>query len=301
MSSNLIEFSPGVISILTPTRERPENVRRLIESVLSNAEVPKKVELLFYVDHDDPTFPKSLISENVKIVIGPRLWLSVMQNILYANASGEIIMYAGDDVVLNTPGWDRIVRDEFEKFEDKICVVYGNDNATHGKSIAIHAFLHRNWVKAVGCWVPAGRGLPYDYWITEVGRNLGRLQYLPNLEIEHIHYRQGSAKAAFDETYKYVHSATRSWMPRITYNKLKRERRIDFILLSEVMQTQPKIQRNYLISELLVKLENKLNLTQSDIRRIRTIPNYKIVFVIFKHALLKVLSLIFSQVKKGKR
>jgi hypothetical protein len=297
MSSNLGEFTPGLISILTPTRGRPDNVRRLVESIFSNAENPTNIEILFYVDQDDATFPESLIDKNVKVIVGPRLWLSIMQNVLYANARGEIIMYAGDDIVLSTKNWDQIVRNEFEKVEDKICVVYGNDNATHGQSIAIHAFLHRNWVNAVGCWVPAGRGLPYDVWITELGRNLDRLIYLPALEIEHLHYRQGEGKAEFDETYKIVHSAARSWMPKITYKLLKRERRIDFILLSEVMKPPPKIQIDYLISEFIVKFRGKLKLDQSDVRRIRTIPNYKIVLVMGKHVFLKILKKIFIFVR----
>jgi hypothetical protein len=286
MSSNLGEFTPGLISILTPTRGRPENVRRLIESVFSNAANPASIEIIFYVDQDDSTFPESLINENVKVIVGPRLWLSIMQNVLYANARGEIVMYAADDIVMNSRNWDQIVRNEFDKLEDKICVVYGNDNATHGKSIAIHAFLHRNWINAVGCWVPAGRGLPYDLWITEVGRNLDRLIYLPNLEIEHIHYRQGDGKADFDATYKYVHSATRSWMPKITYKILKRERRIDFILLSEIMEPSPKIQFGYLVSEFIVKFRDQLKLDQSDVRRIRTLPNHKIILVASKQVFL---------------
>ena len=80
-----------MISILTPTRGRPANVRRLITSVFSTAEQPSQVELLFYVDSDDETFPEEVISENIRVVRGPRMWLSVLQNILYANCRGEIV------------------------------------------------------------------------------------------------------------------------------------------------------------------------------------------------------------------
>jgi glycosyltransferase involved in cell wall biosynthesis len=100
-----------MISILTPTRERPENVRRLIASVVSTAKEPLNVELLFYVDHDDQTFPEDVLSDNVRLIRGPRMWLSLLQNVLYASSRGEIVMYAGDDLVFETFGWDtRVVQ-----------------------------------------------------------------------------------------------------------------------------------------------------------------------------------------------
>ena len=87
-------------------------------------------------------------------------------------------MYAGDDIEFRTNGWDQIVRDKFEEFEDKIALVYGDDDATHGEKIAIHGFLHRNWINAVGTWVAPGRGSLYDYWHTEVARKVGRLVFV---------------------------------------------------------------------------------------------------------------------------
>ena len=57
-----------MISILTPTRGRPENVRRLVNSVLTTAKFPDEVELLFYVDFDDETFPTEIQSSNVRVI-----------------------------------------------------------------------------------------------------------------------------------------------------------------------------------------------------------------------------------------
>jgi hypothetical protein len=249
-----------MISILTPTRGRPDNVKRLVDSALATAKFPDEVELLFYVDSDDDTFPTEMESENVRLIRGPRMWLSVLQNILYANCRGDI-----------------------EKFPDKLVLVYPNDLATHGESMAIHGFLHRNWINAVGCWVAPGRGSLYDLWHTEVARKLGRLQYLEDVHIAHVHYRQGEGLARFDETYKYVSSATRSWVPMNTYKKLKRERRIDYVLLTEKLQgTIPK-DSNYLIGEWLSRNKDHLGLRSLDQRRLRTLSNIEILPVILKN------------------
>ena len=104
-------YTSQMISLLIPTRDRPSNVRRTIESVKNTVSQPNLIEMLFYVDLDDETFPTEVLRKNIKIVRGPRMWLSVIQNILYANASGEIIMYSADDVVFETHGWDEKVRD----------------------------------------------------------------------------------------------------------------------------------------------------------------------------------------------
>ncbi len=41
-------------SILTPTRNRPANCERLIKSGYNSTKTRKNVEMLFYVDEDDP-------------------------------------------------------------------------------------------------------------------------------------------------------------------------------------------------------------------------------------------------------
>jgi hypothetical protein len=272
-----------MISILTPTRGRPDNVKRLIDSAFSTARFPEQVEFLFYVDLDDDSFPAEIESSNVRVIRGPRMWLSVLQNILYANCNGEIVMYSGDDLVFKTQDWDVKVVNAIEKYPDKLALVYPNDLATHGQSMAIHGFLHRNWINAVGSWVAPGRGSLYDLWHTEVARKLGRLHYLEDVHIAHVHYRQGEGLATFDETYKYVSSATRSWVPMKTYKRLERERRIDFVLLTEKIQGKTVVDFNYAIGEWLSRNKDRIGLGSLDQRRLRTLSNLEIVPVILKN------------------
>ena len=272
-----------MISILTPTRGRPDNVKRLIDSAFSTARFPEQVEFLFYVDLDDDSFPSELESSNVRVIRGPRMWLSVLQNILYANCNGEIVMYSGDDLVFKTQDWDLKVVNAIENYPDKLALVYPNDLATHGQSMAIHGFLHRNWINAVGSWVAPGRGSLYDLWHTEVARKLGRLHYLEDVHIAHVHYRQGEGLATFDETYKYVSSATRSWVPMKTYKRLERERRIDFVLLTEKIQGKTVVDFNYAIGEWLSRNKDSIGLGSLDQRRLRTLSNLEIVPVILKN------------------
>ena len=280
-----INYTPEMISLLIPTRDRPNNVRRTINSVKETASRPELVEMLFYVDSDDQTFPFEVLGKNIRIVRGPRMWLSVLQNILYANSLGEIIMYTGDDVVYETRGWDEEVRNTINSERDKLVLVYGNDSATHGENIAIHGFLHRNWIEATGTWVAPGRGVPYDLWHTDVARKIGRLRYLPDVKFSHVHYRQGEGLAEFDETYKYVSAATTSWVPIKTYKKVERERRIDRVLLTEIMEPKPKIEKGYLLGEYLAANKKRFGMHSVDSRRLRTLTNLEVIPLVIKNAI----------------
>jgi glycosyltransferase involved in cell wall biosynthesis len=272
-----LDYVSGMISILCPTRGRPENVIRKVNSILSTSHRLDLVEIIFYVDNDDVTFPEIILNNgNVTVVKGPRMWLSILQNVLYSYSKGEIIMYTGDDVVFETNGWDEIIREEFNAQEDKILLVYGTDGGYYGDRIALHGFLHRDWVNTVGCWVQPGRAVPYDYWLTDTARKLGRLKYIDSLRFAHIHYRQGDASAKFDSTYYAVSNLQKSFRPLITYKNMERERRIDRILLSEKMLVKPKTELKYLLGELFAELRF-LKLDVVEKRRLKTFNNIRFI------------------------
>lgn len=277
----------GLISILIPTRGRPQNVRKVVSSAMATAKYPDSIEFLFYVDDDDSTFPSDVLTSQVKVIIGPRLWISLAHIILYSHCKGEIIMYAADDLIFRSENWDEIIKERFSKTADKIRLVYGNDGVLQSQNIARHAFVHRNWINAVGSSFPSGREMPSDLWYTEVARGIGRLDYLDDLIIEHVHYRQGGA-AKFDFTYKEAAARSRSWASRETYKKLGRERRIDRILLSEVMDQKPKTERAYVLGELLANHKSKFRLDTIDARRLRSIKNHIVIFLVIKTLIKKI-------------
>ena len=280
-------YTEQMISILTPTRLRPENVKRLVSSARLSAISPELLEFVFYVDNDDTSFPREIIDSGILVVDGPKIHMSLMQNVMYTKCHGEIIMYSGDDLVFKTFGWDEVVRLKFNGVKDGVLLVHANDLA-HGAKIATHGFLHRNWINAVGSWVAAGRGSLFDLWLTEVARKIGRICYLEDVEIIHLHYRQGSGLAEFDQTYKNVSMANASWVPVKTYNKLKRERRIDRILLTEIMNPKPKIEKSYMVGEFLAANKNRLGMHSVDSRRLRTLNNWE-VFPLLARNIMKVL------------
>ena len=257
---------------------RPQNVKKLVSSARSTANHPEQIEFIFYVDNDDETFPDI---SNVKVIRGPRTWISNAHNIIYTVAKGEILMTAGDDMEFLTSNWDEAIRKKFQAIPDRIGLVFGNDLGTHAGKIAVHGFFHRRWVSTVGTWVQPGRGSLWDLWSTDVAKKLNRFFYLPDVHIKHIHYRQGKKEAVFDGTYKHVYANNSAFSPQITYKLLARERRIDRILLAEVMISKPPIETEYLFASIILCLmKKKLNLTLK--RKLQTLTNFQIVLLPFR-------------------
>lgn len=189
------------ISVLCPTRGRPEAITTLVGSALSTAAGP--VELVFYVDTDDD-LSAAVLDEMahlpVRYVRGPRIVLSQMWNRCADVAKADVMMHCGDDIAFRTPGWDTRVLAAFEAVPDRIVLVHGDDGFQRER-LATHGFLHRRWVEAVGYFVPPHFSSDYnDVWLTEVADALGRRAYLPDVVTEHMHPAAG--KGEWDLTHR---------------------------------------------------------------------------------------------------
>jgi hypothetical protein len=210
------------ISILCPTRHRPNSIFDLIYSVIETAKHINDVEIIFYVDFDDGESIQqvedfmpirvdlvNLLCEKerfkgqdsldlsyslVNYVVGRRILLSQCWNECYAIARGNILMHCGDDIRFRTKGWDDMIRKEFEKVPDKIVQVFGDDGIMH-QHLATHSFIHRNWVETLGYFVPPYFSSDFnDTWLDYVARQLDRQVYLQNMYTEHMHWLIGKGE-----------------------------------------------------------------------------------------------------------
>lgn len=188
------------ISILVPTRSRPANVERLMRSAYETATLPP--EFWFYVDGDDPIFESvclAIENHGGQYVVGDRIVLSEMWNHLVTEASHDVLMHCGDDIIFRTIAWDAHIVTEFERYPDGIVLVHGDDGYQHDR-IATHGFYHRRWVETLGRLVPPYFSSDYnDLWNTEIADAIGRRVYLPHVLTEHMHPSAG--KAELDQTH----------------------------------------------------------------------------------------------------
>lgn len=223
-----------MISILCPTRKRPSNIQRLYDSVMHTVDKPEEVELIFYVDEDDVETLDFLADFPVTYFVGRRIVLSKMWNKCADIANGDILMHGGDDIVFRTNGWDTKVRDAFAAYPDRIAFVYGRDGYAPD-DFGTHGFIHRNWVNAVGYFVP-----PYfssdwnDTWLNEVAKSIGRHVFIPDMFIEHMHPVAG--KGEWDITHQERLSRGEKDGVAQQYEKLAKKRALDVAKLRKVMR-----------------------------------------------------------------
>jgi len=196
------------ISILEPTRNRPQSVKELCESIFTTADEPNLVEVLFYFDIDDSHIPECLeyfkelstrYADPIKTIIGPRLILSDYPNKLVQIASSDIFLNSGDDIRYKTQGWDTSIIRAFDDYPDKLVLVYPDDGH-FGPNFASHTALHRNWVECLGYFLPPIFDFGFaDTWMFHISIIIDRKVFLPVL-LEHMHYSRG--KSELDNTYQ---------------------------------------------------------------------------------------------------
>lgn len=122
--------SGPLVTVVLPTRDRPQLLARAIPSVIS-----QRYELWELVVVDNGTMAETravvdaIEDERVVLVEGPRRSPSAARNAGLDRASGEIICYLDDDNVMH-PGWLQAVAHIFDKRKD-VDVAYGISLAEH--------------------------------------------------------------------------------------------------------------------------------------------------------------------------
>lgn len=188
-----------VISLLLPTRQRPSNLTRLVESINATATHPELIELCVYVDEDDPSYDTLELDIEWIMVRGPRLIggivnLSAMWNKCYEICTGNIIMHCGDDICFRTEGWDDTVREAFDAISDKLLFVFGDDGYQTGNNFGTHGFISREWVNVVGYLFPPLFSSDWnDAFLNDVAKLIDRHQEIP-IYTEHMHFMAGKAE-----------------------------------------------------------------------------------------------------------
>jgi len=200
-----------MISFSCPSRGRPTLAKRLVDTATETQK--GTTEFLFYLNDDDPALEqyKDLLDEK-NYTVGPNQSTCYSWNLMAQKAKHDIVMLMGDDVQIQTQGWDNIIVNEFNRYQDKILMVVPSDGRMKGtlkydmdepnlwpdKPLpAAHFAVHKNWINTLGYLAP-----PFfwhwhvDSYTQKVARKLGRCLYLPTVVFK--------AKKMFDDTGEQV-------------------------------------------------------------------------------------------------
>lgn len=192
--------------MLAPTRSRPRAAAELIGAFAGTAGLTPAASLVLVVDDDDPDLAGYLELGYSATIVTRRLRLGPTLNAfapLAVSLGAEAVGFLGDDHRPRTLDWDVALVGALRRMGSG--VVYADDGFQHEKlptAVAISADL----IAELGWMVPPGMiHIALDDWWAALGRDLGRLTYLPEVLIEHMHPAAG--KAEWDESYREVNSA----------------------------------------------------------------------------------------------
>lgn len=197
--------------VLCPSRNRPANARRAMESARDTASDPAGYRFLVLVDHDDPQLPEYQSLGLDVMPVAPGGYVSALNQAATALADQASIIGAyQDDLVWRSPGWDVRVRETLATPG----IAYGDD-LLQGEHHPTAVFMSTAIVKALG-WL----ALPtiWHQWADDVWKALGNaagcLRFMPDVVIEHIHPANG--KAPMDPGYERVFGANEGASERAT-------------------------------------------------------------------------------------
>lgn len=202
---------PENLLIVVPSRGRPEAVDELADAWRATR---AKAHLLIAIDNDDQYFEDYVdayedITDagDIEIALrtGPRppdRLAGVLNQVIAEEApSYDAIGFFGDDHRPRTPGWDARFA---ECLSGGAGIVYGNDLLV-GAKFPTAVAMTTDIPLTVGYFCPPGfTHLCLDLVWKDWGDGMGRLTYLDDVIVEHMHPAAG--KAALDAGYEYANS-----------------------------------------------------------------------------------------------
>jgi hypothetical protein len=202
------------VVVVVPSRGRPAAAGETIRAIRDTA-VRVNTRIVLAVDEDDPCLLdyRRLVTHSGKYA--PEVWMVTLAaeetgNLVRATntvsmrvAAADphaIIGNLGDDHRPRTPGWDRRIIEALEEPG----IAYGDDKI-QGEKLPTAPFISARIVTALGWYaLPTCEHMFIDDAWREVGAALGRLRYLPEVIIEHMHPAVG--KGEWDDSYRRVNS-----------------------------------------------------------------------------------------------
>ena len=205
---------------LVPTRNRVENALELLDIFYSNVTVESSSGLLFVVGTEDPRLEeyRNKIPKNHLLIFPDRGLVKALNYAapLYVEEY-EAIGFMGDDHRPRTPGWDSAYLNELRRLGHGY--VYGND-LLMGERIPTQVAISSSIIKALGFFGPKEFvHLCVDLTWKDMGEALGRISYLDDVIVEHMHPAAGKAKE--DSGYQHANSKLMVKMDTQTYFRWK--------------------------------------------------------------------------------
>lgn len=206
--------------VIVPSRGRPDKIGRHIEAFTKTMRAD--TALVVAVDLDDPT-----LGDYYRVASPFVYTCDPLRPGMVATLNKTAMTYAtiaqplatgmqGDDHLCRTDGWD-------ERYLDSLragnLFVYGDDGLQH-ENMPTQIAMRTEVVNALGYMAPpAFKHLCIDLVWKDWGDAVDRIEYLPDVYVEHIHPAAG--KGDWDDNYQRVNNPTITAKDSETYYAYK--------------------------------------------------------------------------------
>ena len=191
-----------MISLIHPSRGRPEKARRTFERWWGDYMRGHQFDYTLSLDMDDPKlkeyekefegiWPGPIIADNRSVVDAT--------NIAAQNSKGDILVYLSDD--FNCPDkWVELIESEFAKYSGPTLIKVDDCLQKFHVPVLTIPIMNRELYKRLGYfWHPSYKSMFVDEDLYWTAKKLGALAMAPHLKFPHEHVSIG--KAENDETY----------------------------------------------------------------------------------------------------
>lgn len=184
---------PFFISLLLPSRLRPDLLRRFLDSVAATAHNPDRIEVVLYTDNDDSsTVGISSPRLNLTRLRGPRMHMSQLNSACAECSSGQLLMLVNDDVVVETVAWDQALENLRAQHQDEIFLAWPRDGVMNERLATFPILSRRSCSLLCEPFGSGYRRLYIDAHVMDVftrlcALGLNRMHFLGDVVFRHCH------------------------------------------------------------------------------------------------------------------
>lgn len=162
----------ALISVLCPSRGRPDSLARSIATLRSLAAYPERIEYLVAADPDDPDTCDNARTIGAACWIAPERYgyhqLNLYYNELARLSGGDWLLLWNDDADMETPHWDSRIRDLPPE------IIVADLQTAHSPHLCTFPAVRRAAVEVVGAFSPVT--CHCDTWWQDIARRLGAIR-----------------------------------------------------------------------------------------------------------------------------
>lgn len=197
------------ILVIIPTRNRPQQLFETLSVALRNSAGGAHFMVASDVRDYLELQTDRISSVSVKGTMVEALTQCIQRTVTIPDAY-DVVGMIGDDVRLQTFGWDQEIQN---MLQGKVGIVYGRDGIQNEK-LPTHPFVSTAIFNALGYYAPAGlKHYCYDCFLRDIGKACGFMRYCPDLDFQHRHHTIGLS--LHDSTYQEAEQY--QWPDRAVY------------------------------------------------------------------------------------